>query len=110
MGTHSIQFLSSGARNGFTVTIAGQPISLSVVGTQNGFNLYRGDVSQFSGLSEELRITALSAPSSPANLYIDSIVFSAEAVPEPGFLGLFSVGAVALFWRFVQLRQNAIAT
>jgi hypothetical protein len=110
MGTHSIQFLSSGARNGFTVTIAGQPISLSVVGTQNGFNLYRGDVSQFSGLSEELRITALSVPSSPANLYIDSILFSAEAVPEPGFLGLFSVGAVAPFWRFVQLRQNAIAT
>lgn len=95
-GARTIQLVSSGARNGFIVSLNGQRINMAIVGTQNGFNTYAGDISQFAGLAEELKITALSAPSSPANLDLDSIVFSAQAIPEPSALGLFVPGLVAL--------------
>jgi len=100
-GVQSNQFLSTGARNGFTVSLNGQQIPMAILGTQGRFNLYGGDVSQFAGLTEELRITALSAPSSPANLYLDSIQFSDMVVPEPGAaaLLLFAVAGFALLLR-----------
>jgi len=100
-GAQSIQFLSTGARNGFTVSLNGHQIPMAILGTQGRFNVYGGDVSQFAGLTEELRITALSAPSSPANLYLDSIQFSDMVVPEPGAaaLLLFAVAGFALLLR-----------
>jgi len=104
-GTRSIRLLSSGARNGFTVSLNGNQIAMVIIGTQGGFNVYGGDVSQFGGMTEELRIAALSAPSSPANLYLDSIEFSASAIPEPNAAALFLLGAAG----FALPRRRATA-
>jgi len=93
-GTESIRLVSSGERNGFAVTLNGQQINMTVLGAQNGFNLYGGDASPFAGVTGELRITALSAPSSPANLYLDSIAFSNQSVPEPSVFGLSVLGVL----------------
>jgi len=98
-GTESIQLLSSGARNGFTVTLNGQQINMIVLGTENGYSLYGGDVSAFAGQSAALAITALSAPSSPANLYLDSISFSSQGVPEPSVAYLLAIGGCAVALR-----------
>lgn len=97
-GTRSIQLVSSGERNGFVVSLGGQQLSLVILGAQNGYNIYAGDITQFAGETEDLRITALSAPLRPGNLYLDSITFSSLPIPEPRAINLLLCGAAVLGW------------
>lgn len=74
------------------VTIGGQSISLTPLTTTSTYILYGGDISAFSGQTEELRFTA---PGASALLFsIDSVVFSTSPVPEPSVLGLLALGGL----------------
>lgn len=109
----SVQFKASGGAPVFAVGlfVGGQSIPLFAVATSAAYTLYGGDVSQFSGQVEELRIAALASASYPfPNVLLDSIEFSSQQVPEPGALGLFSLGAVALGCSFLTKRRNDGAT
>src|SRR6266446_1041129 len=93
VGAQSIFLKAQAGFIPLSVSLAGQNIPIFAVGTGPNYTLYGGDVSAFGGQPAELRFTAL--PSND-NWLIDSIEFSSQAVPEPGFLGLFGLGAVAL--------------
>lgn len=94
---------SSSSSQPLAVTIGGQPISLIPLLTTSTYTLYGGNISAFSGKTEELRFTALGASS----LYfsIDSMVFSSEVVPEPGVLVLFVLGSLVLGLRHLPTRK-----
>jgi hypothetical protein len=70
----------------------------------SGYTLYGADVTAFAGLTAELRFTALPRPSPPiiSTLFVDSIVFSNQPIPEPSVFGLFAFGVLLLGWRLVR--------
>jgi len=82
---HSLQMLATGP---FEVLINGTHINMQL---QSG-NLYAGDISAFAGTTSELRIVN----STFTEARVDNIQFSITAVPEPGCVGLVSVGLIAL--------------
>lgn len=100
-GSHSIQFQAL-AFGPFQITLDGQILSLIPLFTTSSYTLYGADVTMFADRTAELRFTALPKPTSPiiSTLFLDSIVFSPDAVPEPSALGLFALGALLLGWRF----------
>ena len=86
--TNSIQLLATGP---ISVTIGGNLIALSDLGN----NLYRGDVSAYAGLNEELRITNI-ANGIYTPITIDNIEFLSVPVPASAWLfGSSLIGLVA---------------
>lgn len=63
--------------------------------------VYGGDVSSFAGQVAELSISAYLSAAEPTffGFRFDAIQFSAEPVPEPGTVALFTLGALFLGWR-----------
>jgi hypothetical protein len=92
----SLQFLIQ-ATSSFSVSFAGNSLPVSVLSTAPNYRKYGADISQYSGQTGELRFTALS--SQFTSLFLDSIAFSSQAVPEPSTLGLFTLGSLVLGWR-----------
>jgi len=88
----SIQFMGTVP---FPVSFAGTVIPLSVLSSQAGFNIYGGDISQFAGLTGELRITSYGHFG-----YLDSLTFSSQPIPEPSTVSLFVVGLGVLYFRW----------
>lgn len=76
----------------FAVYLGGQELSLSPLLVTSGYTLYGADVSQFSGRAAELRITSFWL-SGPTGLWVDSLEFSPDVVPEPGAWALAGLGA-----------------
>jgi hypothetical protein len=111
IGTQSLQFKayeafdSSGA---FAVTLGGQTLSLSVLGSGTNYTLYGADINSFAGQPEQLNFTVFGENPhvNDEYLYLDSIQFSTQAVPEPGDLALLSMGIFFLgirSWRRIRL-------
>jgi len=87
----------------FSVTVAGQDISLQSIGSGPNYVLYQGDISQFAGEVVDLRLISRTTSSRPFNgVYFDSIVFSNLPIPEPGVFGLSTLGALLLGWRVLR--------
>ena len=108
----SVQFKAGGGAPAFAIGlfVGGQSVPLFTLDISANYVLYGGDISQFAGQVEELRIAALATDIYPfPNVLLDSIEFSNLAVPEPGTIGLFSLGAVAVCWRFLRKGRTAIA-
>jgi len=96
VNTQSLRFKGGGSN--FHVSLNGQTLSLTPLQVDAaGFTLYGADVTIFAGNTCELRFTA--APIGfhyfdQASLYLDSIAFSTQAVPEQrttvlSMLGIF---------------------
>jgi hypothetical protein len=98
-GTESLQFRAQlGAHNplaSFDVTLGGQTLSLVSIGSGTNYTLFGADVHAFAGETAELDFIVNTYPNQFAAqyLFLDSIEFSAEAIPEPGVLALFGLGA-----------------
>ncbi len=74
------------------VYFSGQALTSVLLGAgPNGSSLYGVDISQFAGLTGELRFG-----SRTGGAIFDSIRFSTNAVPEPGSLALVGVASVLL--------------
>jgi hypothetical protein len=90
----------------FVVSLAGTQIAMLPLAVGPNYTLYGGDITAMAGMTAELKITA------PANLLpslnfvtIDSIQFSAQAVPEPSVFGLAALGTLLLGWRILRRQR-----
>jgi hypothetical protein len=83
-----------------TVTLGGTVLSLDVLNSYQGYDVYECDVSQFAGQTAQLEFTA-----GDPTVYLDDISFSPAPVPEPATLGIFVAGGALLWWR-----RTAVAT
>jgi hypothetical protein len=101
-GTESLRFRAHleayGALGSFGVTLGGQTLSLVPVANEPNYTLYAADIHQFAGQAAELGFTSFTDRSFVGNtcLYLDSIAFSTQPVPEPGAFGLAALGALLL--------------
>jgi len=97
----SLRFFATGQ---IAATFSGQTLSMvPIVGDPCPLctKLYAADVSFFAGQVGELRFTAPNlSPLGPNYVFLDDILFSPQAVPEPSVVGLFCLGALRLSWRF----------
>jgi hypothetical protein len=110
-GTESLQFKAQLSphisRASFAVTLGGQTLSLVPLESGANYTLYGADIHAFAGNTAELDITVNTYPNQFAAeyLFLDSIEFSAQAIPEPGLLGLSALGALLFGWREVRRRR-----
>jgi hypothetical protein len=86
------------AGNGFAVTLGGQTLDMVALQVFSSYTLYGANISSFSGQTEQLSITA-PPTASPNEVELDDIVFSSSPIPEPGVLGLSSLGVLLLACR-----------
>ena len=90
-------FRLEGFLSNFVVTIGGQTLPFSQMGTGQNFTTYGIDVSSYAGQTAELRFTAQPAPGLPdpyTGVMLDNIRFSAVSIPESGVLTLLVFGAL----------------
>jgi hypothetical protein len=89
------------------VTLGGQQLSYTPVGSGTNYTLYGADIHTLAGQTAELDFTVLAQNPHVANTYIflDSIQFSDLPVPEPGVFGLSALGALLLGWRVLGRRR-----
>ena len=89
------------------VTLGGQQLSLTVLGSGANYTLYGADIQAMAGQTAELDFTLLAQNPHVDNNYafLDSIQFSNQPVPEPGVVGLWALGAVLFGWRVVRRRR-----
>ncbi len=105
-GTESLQFKAnewfdlSGA---FAVTLGGQTLSLTVLGTGPNYTLYGADVSQWANQTAQLAFTVFGENPhvNDETLFLDAIQFSSQTVPEPSVFGLLALGGL-----FLSLRRS----
>jgi len=88
--------------SGLELSINGQPISYTQIGTGANYTIYGADVSQFSGQTVALGFLT------PANGYalLDNIQFSSTAVPEPSTFALAALGGLA--FSLVKILQRRV--
>jgi hypothetical protein len=86
---------------GWQITLNGQPISVSQIGTVGGsYGVYSGNVAPYAGQVDQLEFTALVNPGVGAEfLRLDNIQFSASPVPEPNSFPLFALCGLLVAWR-----------
>jgi hypothetical protein len=91
VNAQSIQ-LKASAGSPFTVSLAGEELSLIILATEPNYILYGADISSFAGQSGALTITAQPAFNNLDEF--DSIQFSSQPIPEPGVLSLAGLGVL----------------
>jgi hypothetical protein len=96
-GTLSLR-MDVNAVDGFAVTLGGQTLDMVALQVFSSYTLYGANISGFSGQTEQLSITA-PPTASPNEVELDDIVFSPSPIPEPGVLGLSSLGVLLLACR-----------
>src|SRR5439155_10474795 len=87
-------FESSDGLNSLVVAVGGQSLSIVPLQVGSPFTLYGVDVRAFSGQTNELSFTVMAQrPHVYDNtLFLDSIAFSSQPIPEPGAGSLIAVG------------------
>jgi hypothetical protein len=87
------------------LSIGGQVIPIFELNSVASYTVFGGDISWLAGQTAELRLTALSPISHPFNwVYLDSMTFSSQSIPEPGTLGLSLFGGLLFGWRAIRKR------
>jgi hypothetical protein len=91
----------------FVVTLGGQALSLVPLGGGANYTLYGADIHPLAGQTAELDFTVVAERPHTANytVLLDSIQLSGTAIPEPGVLGLSTLGALLLSWRLWHRRR-----
>ena len=94
-------FSYSANPSAFGVTVGGQSLSLTPLWTNSNSTLFGADIHGQAGQMAELAFTAFAQEPHVSNVYLflDSIQFSSQPIPEPNTLGLFGLGALFLGWR-----------
>jgi len=111
LGTKSLQFkaydpYSVGPAYALHVTLGSQQLSLIPLGSGGNYTLYGADIHTLAGQSAELNFTLPSLGSSGNNyVFLDSIQFSDQVLPEPGILSLSALGALLLGRRILGRRR-----
>ena len=111
VGTESLwfkaQFAPFSSSGSFGVTLGGQTLSLVPVASGADYTLYGADVHAFAGQTAEMAFTVFAYPQQFAAdyLFLDSIQFSNQPVPEPGVFSLWALGAVLVGWRVVRRQR-----
>jgi hypothetical protein len=105
-GTESLQFKASewfDSSGAFAVTLGGQTLSLTVLGTGPNYTLYGADVSQWANQTAQLTFTVFGENPhvNDESLFLDEIQFSSQIVPEPSVFGLLALGGL-----FLRLRRS----
>jgi len=100
-GTRSLQFYALSAFDSFgtfTVTMDGQDLSLTAISNALNYTIYGTDISAWAGQTAQLSFNVLghSPQGSSEYLYLDSIQFSIQPVPEPSTFALGALGALLL--------------
>jgi hypothetical protein len=104
VNTESLEFkaytYSTSPSESFVVTLGGQTLSLIPLESGGNYTLYGADVHGFAGQTAELDFTVIAEQPHMNNeyLFLDSIQFSPQAIPEPGIFGLSALGALLLAW------------
>jgi hypothetical protein len=85
----------------FSVMLGGQALSLFSLFNGANYTLYGADISSFAGLTVPLAFTVFAENPHVDDqyLYLDSIQFSTQSVPEPSSLALGALGALLFGFR-----------
>lgn len=109
LGTQSLLFKAQvfSALAYFRVTLGGQTLSLTALESGANYTLYGADIYGWAGQTADLAFTSLYPHPYTGEIpvYLDSIEFSAQSVPEPGVFGLAALGALFLGWRVVRSQR-----
>lgn len=108
-GTKSLQFKANewfDASGSFAVTLGGQTLSLTALGTGSNYTLYGADVSQWAGQTAQLAFTVFGENPhvNDETLFLDAIQFSTQSIPEPGNFALSVLAG--LFFGLRRLKQT----
>lgn len=100
LGTESLQFKANewfDSSGTFAVTLGGQTLSLTVLGTGANYTLYGANVSQWAGQTAQLAFTVFGENPhvNDESLFLDDIQFSSQSVPEPNVFALFVLGGLS---------------
>jgi hypothetical protein len=101
IGTQSLQFEAYEAfdsQGSFAVTLGGQTLYLTTLGTGADYTLYGANVSQWAGQTAQLAFTVFAENPHVDDeyLYLDAIQFSTQSIPEPSAFALVALGALLL--------------
>ena len=101
VGTQSLQFKiyeDFDSRGAFAVTLGGQTLFLTSLGTGANYTLYGANVSEWAGQTVPLAFTVFgeNPHQNDEYLYLDAIQFSTQSIPEPSELALAALGALLL--------------
>lgn len=104
-GTQSLLFkaqLNFGSET-LAVTLGGQPLTLIPLQDNSNYILYGADIHTQAGRRAQLSFTVLAENPHVNNntVYLDSIQFSPQPVPEPNELGLCVLGLLIFGWRIL---------
>jgi PEP-CTERM motif len=91
----------------FSVTLGGQTLSLMPLAIGTNYTLFGADIHALAGQMDELDfiLKAQMPHVNDAYLYLDSITFSDQSIPEPSTLALLAAGASAFALRFAHRRR-----
>jgi hypothetical protein len=97
---------SGGTGSYFSVSLGGQTLALVTLGAGTNYTLYGADIHDWAGQTAELAFTCHTnfQWSYPADLYLDSIQFSTEPIPEPGVFALLALGVSVVGWGVLRRR------
>lgn len=101
IGIQSLQFKAYKAfdsQGSFAVTLGGQTLYLTTLGTGADYTLYGANVSQWAGQTAQLAFTVFAENPHVDDeyLYLDAIQFSTQSIPEPSEFALVAFGALLL--------------
>ncbi|MEI7728576.1 MAG: hypothetical protein WCO56_03355 [Verrucomicrobiota bacterium] len=104
---NSIQFKLSPYTDSFRVSLSGNSLQLTALETTATYTIMGADVSWYKGSTSELRFTSYYQGFRYINYhYLDDIVFSPDAVPEPGVITLWCAGGMMGWWLVRQGRRT----
>lgn len=101
-------FLSGASANVLGVTLGGQPVAYFPLATGTNYTLFAADIHQWAGQAAELDFTVFAQRPHQYNEYafLDSIGFSASAIPEPSVVALFCLGALGVGLRILRKHRQ----
>ena len=111
VGTQSLrfkaQFAPFNSSGSFGVTLGGETLSLLPIASGANYTLYAADIHALAGQTATLAFTVFSYPQQLAAdyLFLDSIQFSNQPVPEPSAFALSTLGALLFGWRVLRRRR-----
>jgi hypothetical protein len=102
---HAPGFLSPFAP--LRVILGGQQLSLVPVTSGVNYTVYDADIHAFAGQTKELAFTVPAQNPHVNNniVFLDSIQFLNQPIPEPSVLDLSALGALLLGWRVLGRRR-----